>query len=180
MKKIYFFCIKTFLCIILFLIVAIMCKKSQKWNIFIQNEVYGNHISFSSFQNFYNRYLGGIFPLEDISTKNIEQVFNEKLTYEEVITYGEGASLKVSENYLVPVMDNGIVVYKGEKEGYGNVLIIENVDGIDVWYGNMCNFTVNLYDIVKSGDYLGEVCDTTLYLVFTRGNEYLDYSVYLS
>ena len=48
-----------------------------------------------------------------------------------------------------------------------------------VWYGNFCNFTANLYDTVKAGDYLGEVCDSTLYLVFTKGNEYLAYEDYL-
>ena len=179
MKKVYFFCIKTLLCCILFLVVAIMCKKNLEWKMFVQDEVYENHISFSNFQNFYNRYLGGIFPLDDISTKSVEQVFNEKLNYEETVAYEDGVSLKVSTNYLVPAMESGIVVYEGEKDKYGSVLIVENSDGIDVWYGNFCNFTANLYDTVKAGDYLGEVCDSTLYLVFTKGNEYLAYEDYL-
>lgn len=179
MEKVYNFLIKTLLCVILFLSVAIMCKKNQEWYLMVQEKVYNDNISFSSFKNFYNRYLGGVFPLEDVVFSQTEKVFHEDLIYDEITNYEDGVVLGVSMNYLVPALEDGIVVYVGEKEKYGMVLIVENADGVNVWYGNMCNYSLKLYDTVKKGSYLGEVCDNQLYLVFTKDNKYLDYKDYL-
>lgn len=44
---------------------------------------------------------------------------------------------RVSNNYLVPTLESGIVVFMGEKEGYGKTIIIEQINGIDVWYSNI-------------------------------------------
>ena len=87
--------------------------------------------------------------------------------------------MSVLEHYLVPVIEEGIVVYVGEKEKYGNVVIVERNDGINVWYGNVCNVNVRLYDSLEKGTYLGETCTDTLYLVFSDGNQYLNYEEYL-
>ena len=45
--------------------------------------------------------------------------------------------LTVTENYMVPCLKSGIVVYIGEKEEYGNTLVLEQEDGIDVFYSNI-------------------------------------------
>lgn len=179
MKKIYTFFIKTLLCIILFLVVAILCKRNVQFQKQVQDKVYGECLSFSYFKDFYNRYLGGIFPIENISNNQTAQVFYEDLVYDKVTSYNEGVALTVKNYYLVPVIRSGIVVYIGEKENYGNVVIIEGDDGIDVWYGNMCNVNVKLYDSLTVGSYLGEVCNDTLYLVFSNGNQFLNYKEYL-
>ncbi len=123
--------------------------------------------------------MGGIFPIENVNNNETSYVFNETLTYSQITSYEDGAILSVTSNYLVPSMESGIVVYVGKKEKYGNVVMIEDQEGIDVWYGNMCHTLVNLYDTVEKGTNLGEVCDTSLYLVYTKGNDYLDYQEYL-
>jgi stage IV sporulation protein FA len=167
-----------FLCIILFLIVGILCKSNLLVKNFIKNKVYEEHISFSSFKNFYNHYLGGIFPMENMDFNSIE-VFDEKLVYSSMETYEDGVSLMVVSNYLVPSINDGIVVYIGKKDRYQQVVMVENNDGVDVWYGNLCNINVELYDSIEAGSYLGEVCDNYLYLVFSKGNQYLDFHDYL-
>lgn len=179
MKKIYVFFTKTLLCIILFLVIGIMCKADNEWKNLVYDKVYEDNISFSYFKNFYNKYLGGIFPIENITNNQVMQVFNEKLVYDDMLSYEEGVALNVLDHYLVPVVEEGIVVYIGEKEKYGNVVIVERNDGINVWYGNVCNVNVRLYDSLASGTYLGETCTDTLYLVFSAGNQYLNYEEYL-
>lgn len=179
MKKIYIFGIKTFLCIILFLIIAILCKSNIQLKNNIEELIYNRNISFSYFKKFYNSYLGGIFPFENIFDSQIFQVFNEELIYNNLSSYKDGVVLEVSSNYLVSTIKEGIVVYIGEKDGYGNVVIVEGNDGVYVWYGNLCNINVNLYDSVGKGFLVGEVCDNSLYLVFSDGNEYLSYNEYL-
>lgn len=180
MKRISIFFTKTLLCIILFLVMAILCKMDSQWQNLIQDKLYGESFSFSYFKNFYNRYLGGIFPIENISNHQVAQVFHEELLYDGIVSYEDGAALTVTDHYLVPVMREGIVVYIGEKEKYGTVVIIEDNAGVDIWYGNMCNVNVKLYDSLKGGTYLGEVCNDTLYLVFSNENRYLNYEEYLN
>ena len=72
-----------------------------------------------------------------------------------------------------------MVIYIGEKENYGNVIIIEGVDGIDIWYGNMETTTTKLYDYVNKNTYLGTTKDNILYLVYQKDGKFLDYKEYL-
>ena len=179
MIKMYVFFIKLFLCCILFLIMAILCKGNYISKDYIYEIIYKDNFNFSNFNKFYNNYFGGIFPIEFISD-NISEVFHEELNYNQLDIYEEGVVLDVNFQYLVPSLEDGIVLYVGEKDKYNHVVIIQNKDGVDFWYGNFCNIDVKLYDMVNSGTYLGEVCDNKLYLVFSRGNDFLKYDNFLS
>ena len=88
-------------------------------------------------------------------------------------------ALTVTTNYLVPVKKSGLVVFIGEKENYGNVIIIQQMDGIDLWYGNLKETNVKLYDYVEEGTLLGEVKENTLYLVFKKEGNVLNYQEYI-
>ena len=63
-------------------------------------------------------------------------------------------------------------------EKYGNVVIIEGIDGVDIWYGNLQNINVKLYDYVNESDFLGE-CNKNLYIVLEKNKEYLDFNEYI-
>lgn len=179
MNRIYRYLIKCMLCIGIFLCLGIICKADISYKNYIEKKIYQEHFDFSEVKSFYDKYLGGIFPIENISNSRLVSVFNESLVYQEVLDYEEGAMLKVDYNYLVPAVNGGIVVYVGEKEKYGNVVIVEGDNGIDIWYGNICNMMVKNYDVVQSGSYLGESCDNKIYVVYTKKNEFLDYCDYL-
>ncbi len=76
-------------------------------------------------------------------------------------------------------MNNGLVIYSGEKEGYGKTVIVQRADNIEIWYCNLNNIGANLYDYIKKGDTIGEVSESTLYLVFTKEGKTLDYKKYI-
>ena len=80
---------------------------------------------------------------------------------------------------MEPVLESGIVIFIGERDGYGNTVVIEQIDGIDVYYSNISTDGVTLYDYVEKGSLLGEAKDKTLYLVFQKDGEYLDYKEYI-
>lgn len=164
--------------IILFLVMAILVKKDNRFKDKIFDYVYKDNISFVKIKNLYNKYLGGIVPLDNI-TIDERPVFNEELIYSDASIYYDGVKLEVDNHYLVPVLKEGMVVYIGEKENYGNVIIIEGIDGINIWYGNMENTTVKLYDYVDASTYLGETKDDSLYLVYSSDGEFLNYEEYL-
>ena len=170
--------IKCLICTVLFLGGAIYCKYNSSFKDWILDNVYTKNLSFASINNFYNKYLGGIMPFDNI-VQDTTPVFNEELIYKEKSKYLDGVKLTVDYDYLVPVLDTGIVVYIGEKEEYGNVIIIQNMQGIDTWYGNIESSSVALYDYIEKGDLLGKVKDNTLYLVYSENNEILNYEDYI-
>ena len=164
--------------IVLFLIMAIMSKSSNTYKDFIVTNLYEKHITFTKIKKLYDKYLGGITPLDKVIDNEIT-VFNEELSYENISKYHDGAKLEVNKNYLVPVIEEGMVIYIGEKENYGNVIIVEDINGIDIWYGNMETTTAKLYDYVDKSTYLGTTKDNILYLVYQKNGEFLNYEEYL-
>lgn len=170
---------KLLLLIVLFLINLIAMKSNTEYKNFIEEKIYNNNFSFAKIKNFYNKYLGGVETLDGI-VNNTTPVFNETLTYNNESIYHDGVKLEVSTSYLVPVIEDGLVVFVGEKENYGNVIIVQGIDGIDIWYGNMANTSIKLYDYVEKGQLLGEVKDNTLYLVYSKEDKFLNYQEYLN
>ncbi len=164
--------------VVIFLLLAITLKKDPTYKDKIASTIYEENISFAKIKKFYTKYLGGIVPLEQV-IENTTPVFNENLEYVNSSIYHDGVSLEVESNYLIPILEEGMVVYIGEKENYGNVVIIEGLDGISIWYGNLNRTAVKLYDYVEAGTYLGETIDNKLYIVYSKDNKFLDYKDYL-
>ena len=164
--------------IVIFLALAIISKSNKTYKDIIISNIYEKNISFAKIKKMYQKYLGGIVPLDKV-VENDLTVFNEELTYDDASIYHDGVKLVVDNNYLVPIQKEGMVVYIGEKDNYGNVVIVEGTDGIDIWYGNMEKISVKLYDYVEKGEYLGTTKDNSLFLVYQQDGKYLDYKDYL-
>ena len=169
---------RVLICLSLFLLLAIICKTSENYKDIVKKHVYETNISFTNIKKMYSEYLGGVSILDKF-VPDVKPVFNEKLVYKNTSKYYDGVKLEVDNNYLVPVLESGIVVFIGEKENYGNVIIIQGMDGVDIWYGNMSTKSINLYDYIEAGDLLGETTNNYLYLVYSKNGEYLNYEEYL-
>ena len=170
------FFIKLLIYIVIKLIILILIKSSSNFKNDFYKHIYSNNISFTKLKSIYTKYIGD-FDIFDKVVKT-EAVFNEKLTYKTRENYLEGVKLFVDSNYLVPINESGIVVFIGEKENYGNTVIIQRIDGIDEWYGGVKNTNLKLYDYVEKGTLLGEV-DKYLYLVYKKDGNILNYEEYL-
>lgn len=171
---------KILICMIIFLGLAIICKSNSTYKEKIYNYIYKTNIDFSTFKQIYNKYLGGVSSIKENTNQNESYVFNEKIKYSSITPYEDGAKLEVNNNYLVPNLEKGIVVYIGEKDKYQTVVMVENEEGIDTWYGNICNSSLKLYDNIDTTNYIGESCNNYIYLVFTKENTFLDYKQYLN
>ena len=177
MNKISLLFSKLLLSIILVLIILICAKRSINFKNELYKNVYDNNISFGYINSIYTKYLGKIIPFDYEVTK---PVFNEKLSYQEVNKYYDGCSLKVDLNYLVPSLESGIIVFIGDKDNYGKTIIVESVTGIEIWYSNLDNISVSLYDYIEKGTYLGTTINNYLYLVFKNNGEVLNYEEYIN
>lgn len=172
--KIKIFLVKLIIIVLLFFSIIMTIRDNNSMKLWLKENVFTNNISFTKIQDIYVKYFGNIMPFN----KYIEMVpvFSEKLEYIDLETYKEGIKLKVTSNYLLPSINSGIVVFIGEKEDYGNTIIVEGEETI--WYSNV-NSNVKLYDEVKKGEFLGEVNGEDLYLVFKKEGNIIDYKKYL-
>lgn len=166
------------LLLVLFFSFGIACKKDINFRDRLYYYLYQDNIVFSKIRNFYNRYLGNVFPLKDIPSDTVS-VFDEKLQYINFEDYYDGCLLEVSSNYLVPSLTDGVVTYIGKKENYGLVVIVNSSDNKNIWYGGLKSSNFKLYDSVSIGDYIGEVDNNIMYLVISDGKKFLDYHSYL-
>ncbi len=170
------FLVKTMILVIMFLLTIILIKYSSKSKEWINKNILSKNISFSSIKGVYTKYLGSVLPFDSLF--NTESAFSEKLTYTKINKFNDGISLTVEDSYLVPIQYSGIVSFIGEKEDYGYTVVIES-DNITIWYSNITNCNVKLYDNVESGKYLGETIGNKLYLVFEKEGTKVDYKDYI-
>lgn len=169
---------KILITIIIFLLGMIILKKNPSYKATIQKNIYEKSIKFTKIKDTYNKYFGKLLSIDKITYKETP-VFNENLTYKDKKTYKDGVELTVEEGYMIPSLKNGIVVYIGEKEEYGSTIIIEQENGIDVFYSNVITDGIKLYDYIEKGEYVGRAKDTKIYLLFQKNGEVLNYQEYI-
>lgn len=168
---------KFLLMIILLLVGMIIVKQNPNLKLTLEKNIYEKNIKFTSFKKIYEKYFGNLLSADKI-LKETTPVFNEKLTYDKLENYEDGIKLKVSNNYLIPTLESGIIVFIGEKKNFGSTVIIEQIDGIDTYYSNINTNNIKLYDYVEKGELLGETIDDKLYLKFEKNGKSIDYKKY--
>ena len=155
---------KFLLTIVLTLITLITLKSNTNLKTIFYEKVLTKNFNFATINKIFKDKFGSPIPFsETIIQKETTPVFNEKLEYTEKSKYLDGVKLTVTKNYLVPTIESGMVVFIGEKENYGNTVIISGIDGIDIWYSNINASSLKLYDYVEKGAFVGESKDTNIY-----------------
>lgn len=162
---------------ILFVGVLITVKVNPTAASWVKTHVYMDNFSFAQIENWYNKYIGGIFSSND---DEVTQVFSGTIPYTSLEPYYDGVRLKVSSGSVVESLLSGIIVSIGETEHYGNTIVVEQVDGVSVWYGNVDVSDVKLYDYVEKGQILGMSRSEELYLVLMKDGAYLNYQDYVA
>lgn len=170
---------RTLITIILVLISAIYINHSNDNLLKYKDLVFTKNISFAPIKNWYEKSFGKIIPIE-IEDENTQTVFSDDIIYTAIEDYYDGHKLTVSNNTIINTLTSGIIVYIGEKENYGNVVIVQGIDGVDIWYGNVSSADLTLYDYIEEGSILGESKGDYIYFVLTKDGEYLDYEEYIT
>lgn len=176
-KRKYKFVNKLLVLGILFVGVLITVKVNPTAASWVKTHVYMDNFSFAQIENWYNKYIGGIFSSND---DEVTQVFSGTIPYTSLEPYYDGVRLKVSSGSIVESLLSGIIVSIGETEHYGNTIVVEQVDGVSVWYGNVDVSDVKLYDYVEKGQILGMSRSEDLYLVLMKDGAYLNYQDYVA
>lgn len=176
-KYISFLFTRTLLAIIVILVSAIYVNMNDKNLKNYKEKLFEKSLSFNKISKSYNKVFGKVLPLE-IEKGTTKTVFNDGLSYSKIDKYENGFKLDMTSNAVTSLYD-GIVVFIGNKDNYKNTVIVQGSDGVDIWYGNVSNVSVTLYDYITKDTIIGEAADNTLYIVFNKENEYLGYEEYL-
>lgn len=141
-----------------------------------QKYVLEDSLEFTKINELYQRIFGDV----DITKKDnpdSEVVFGD-VTYTNIEPFKNGVKLTVDMNEAISVIASGIVVFIGEKEDLGNTIIIQGNDGVDIWYSNITENDIKVYDYVEAGSILGSSNSEAIYLTINKDGEFINYEDY--
>ena len=141
-----------------------------------QKYVLEDSLEFTKINELYQRIFGDV----DITKKDnpdSEVVFGD-VTYTNIEPFKNGVKLTVDINEAISVITSGIVVFIGEKEDLGNTIIIQGNDGVDIWYSNITENDIKVYDYVEAGNILGSSNSENIYITINKDGEFIDYEEY--
>ena len=167
--------ISEFLLAIIFFLSSIIFTNINDKNLLLYKEyVLTESLPFTKIKGWYEELFGEVLPKDD----NNKMVIKGHLVYKNIENYKDGEVLTLTTNTLINSLQSGIVVYCGEKDDYKNTVIIQGIDGVDIWYGNLTNVSVKLYDYVEKDKLIGETNSDLLYLDIKKDNNFLKYEDY--
>jgi len=167
---------KILLGIILILGSAIYINLSEDNHQKFKKVVFDETLSFTKINDLYEKYFGSVLPIElDPNTIPVSKTIND---FKDITSFQDGVECKTAKGSIISALNSGILVFQGEKEGYGNVIIIQGIDGVDIWYGNIENVNLSLYDYVEKDALLGSAKEDKIYLVFQKEGQFLNYEDY--
>jgi len=168
---------KILISIIFLLMSTIYIKLDPKNLAYFKKQLFESNLTFTKINNWYHDTFGNILPT--VKEPNESLVSNTHTPFEKE-NYRDGVKINLASINPVETMTSGILVFMGEKEGYGNTLIIQGVDGVDIWYGGITDSNLKLYDYVEASTILGQSKENFYYLVFQKDGVFITYEEYMS
>lgn len=165
---------KLLLSIIMLFGILIFTNQNEDNKTLIQEHLLTNSMSFTTFNTVYETYFGSLAP----SITTDEFVFSSELTYTNIKSMDSYEIITLSDSSIISALCGGIVVFVGDKDDLGYTVIVQGYDGYDIWYSNLENVSINLYDYIETEEILGEAIDKSLYLTIKNGTQIVDYETY--
>lgn len=169
---------KLLLSIIVVLICLIYTNISQSNKEYFKKNLLEKNISFTTINKYYKKFIGNVKENE-IPKQTELMTFAEDLKYTKKEKIDDSYKLEVGENYAVPFLKSGIIVFVGEKDNLGNTVIVQGNDGVDIWYSNVSLNDHSLYDYIKNGEIIGPSLSEYITLTFMKNGTPLTYEEYL-
>ncbi len=167
---------RTLLSVILVLLCAIYINLDDKNLINFNNKFFNETLAFTKINNLYAKYFGNIIP-EKIN-KTVP-VFENGKNYTNIENIDHSYKLQLNSN-IFNFLESGVVVFIGDKENLGKTIIVQGIDGVDIWYSNLENVNLTMYDYVEKESIVGEFKENSAILTFMENGEYKSYENYLS
>ena len=144
--------------VIFILIVMIVSNVSPKFRNYVNDHILNSTIDFSFVNKFTNKVTDLFKGKENVPVVKTDDEYEK---------YMEGVKYVHSGDVLLK--SSGIVTFIGEKEGYGNTIIVQQSNGYYAWYGNVKE-TVKIYDYVEKNSVIG-TCENEYYYVLLKDDK---------
>lgn len=162
---------------IIFVLGSVIYTKTSNKNLEnYKKYVLENSLEFTKINNLYQSVFGSIDFMN--SKKNTSQPVFNSIEYKNIEQYKNGMKLTVNMHDTINVITSGLVVFIGEKDDLGNTVIIQGNDGFDIWYSNITDTDIKIYDYVESGSIIGTTNNNYIYLTITKDGKYYSYEEY--
>ncbi|MFE8703456.1 peptidoglycan DD-metalloendopeptidase family protein [Cytobacillus sp. FJAT-54145] len=178
----------------LFLIVAIMFRNETASFDSVRNFVQSSmerDFQFAAVSDWYEDQFGkplAILPFTDKKEDEVEESTNEQQyalpasarLVEEFRVNGQRITIETEKGSFVEAMNEGIVLFAGEKDGYGKTVVVQHGDKSETWYGNLDAIEVTLYQYINKGTKVGTAMDAAggtkgeFFFAIKKGNDFID------
>lgn len=101
-------------------------------------------------------------------------------------TNGQGILVETAADAEVEAIDEGRVVFVGDKDQLGKSVVIQHADGSESWYGKLKDISISIYQTVKKGETIAKVSNEesgdagTYYLAIKKDDTFIDPSQVIS
>lgn len=163
---------KILLAIIFLLVSLIFINVNDESKLLYKKTILNNYFNHGIFLKKYNQLFRINNKLDDITVSSLSKAND----YE---NYLDGVLISYNDYENIYAINSGIVVFQGNKENFGNTIIIQGIDGVDVWYGNINNTGYKLYDYVDKNTIIGTPNHNKLYIKIEKDGKVLNYQDYL-
>lgn len=151
-------------------------------------EVMERDFNFQGAQDWYEARFGSVPAIIPTFNKRSEPVTQNSLRSNKVMLPVQGqvverysedhpyVTLNGSDGGQVKAGAEGLVSFVGEKEGWGNCVILQHTGGMETWYGPLSSVQVELSDWVQVEDLLGQITDLngTVQFGVKQGGSFVD------
>lgn len=167
------------LIIIIFLLGILILNKFNKPLVLkFKNNLFNKSFNFIKVNKISQKFLGkDVFYYHD--NGDITEVLSNSFSSNEKEIYYDAEKLYVSDNLPIGSISSGVVVYEGNKDNYGNTIIIQGMDGFNIWYANIKDISPGLYDYVEKNNLIGAADGDYIYLIIEKNNKYYTYDEYI-
>ena len=142
-----------------------------------QKYVLEDSLEFTKINELYQSVFGDVDIAKKDNNTDSEVVFGD-VSYTNIEPFKNGVKLTVGMNETISVITSGIVVFIGEKDDLGNTVIIQGNDGVDIWYSNITDTDISVYDYIEAGSILGSSNSEDIYLTINKDGEFINYEEY--
>ena len=142
-----------------------------------QKYVLEDSLEFTKINELYQSVFGDVDIAKKDNNTDSEVVFGD-VSYTNIEPFKNGVKLTVGMNEAISVITSGIVVFIGEKDDLGNTVIIQGNDGVDIWYSNITDTDISVYDYIEAGSILGSSNSEDIYLTINKDGEFINYEEY--
>ena len=162
----------------IFLILTIIILKMYHPNLLsiVKENIFNKSINFAKINNLSKKLIG-----KDViySKEKSELVSNNDAHLSNVEDYHDGEKIKISNKMPIGLLTSGIVIFKGEKDYFGKTIIVQGIDGYNIWYGNLENINVKPYSYLEKNELIGNILDEYIYLLIEKDGKRIKYEDYI-